>query len=148
MKLRNKKTGEIKDTKELIIPEWFKKDWKYLYEKLKWLLEDWEDLDKRYWYIDVDGEVMSKEMAWFNQQQDDIGNRFETREEAEKAVEKLKAWKRLKDICNIKLSGLNRDIKGKPISVNLIFDNGVQTTYDKTVQNIKDLTLLFGGDNE
>ena len=53
---------------------------------------------KEYWYIDINGEIMSDNV------EDDtvkvmreIGNYFETKEEAEKAVEKLKAWKRLKD---------------------------------------------------
>lgn len=104
MKLRNKKTGEIINSGDIYRIVSYDKyqdriNKEYEYNSLAELNEEWEDVgeDKRYWYIDVDGEVKSKEMAWFNQQQDDIGNRFETKEEAEKAVEKLKAWKRLKD---------------------------------------------------
>ena len=54
---------------------------------------------KEYWYIDYGGRIKAINDA--NDEEDlarkEIGNHFETEEEAEKAVEKLKAAKRLKD---------------------------------------------------
>ena len=66
--------------------------------------EEWEDYeepknDKMFW-IDYDSEVVEDTTTPFDtdiKQLKKIGNYFETKEEAEKAVEKLKAWKRLKD---------------------------------------------------
>lgn len=144
MKLRNKKTGAIYSIEDIDLGN--NKDGIWLgmtrYESLAELNEDWEDLeeDKRYWYIDADGEVMSKEMAWFTQEQDNIGNRFETKEKAEKAVEKLKAWKRLKDkgfrFVEWQKHGITEDF---------IMDGAV---YFEDVKNAdrKDLDLLFGGE--
>ena len=105
MKLRNKKTGEIIQVifemcegnvkvVNKIEPEKYGE-----YSSLEEIRKEWEDYeeDKICWYIDVDGEIKSKELGWFNQAQDNIGNRFESKEEAEETVEKLKVWKRLKD---------------------------------------------------
>lgn len=107
MKLRNKKTGEIGyfcfanwDDPVLIIMD---KNGVQLakYTSLAELNEGWEDYEdpKEYWCIDwtepgIYRTVYEDERDDFNKE---IGNYFETREEAEKAVEKLKAWKRLKD---------------------------------------------------
>lgn len=97
MKLKNKISGEIKEfalfdgnelqggvTLEILTKEW----------------EDYEE-PKEYWYIDpmVCGAYCTKikkdeDLYNFNKE---IGNYFETKEEAEKAAEKLKAWKRLRD---------------------------------------------------
>jgi hypothetical protein len=106
MKLRNKKTGEIR-------PAEAREDGIYLYDEtteqwykygLSLLAEYWEDVPeepKEYWYIDTSMMEVTyntlgaeSDVEEFNKQ---IGNYFETKEEAEKAVEKLKAWKRLKD---------------------------------------------------
>lgn len=73
--------------------------------------EEWEDAPeepKTYWFIDAYGNIVQNEitkhygdeytdMTAAYESQKQIGNHFETPEEAEKAVEKLKAWKRLKD---------------------------------------------------
>lgn len=70
-----------------------------LYYSLEELNEEWEDYEepKVIYYISWDGVVLhsSDKTGWQDTKQ--IGNYFETEEEAEKAVEKLKAWKRLKD---------------------------------------------------
>lgn len=79
------------------------------YETLAELNEEWEDyeeLTKSYWFInDLDGEPIecdlkscskSSFVRW-SERRKQIGNYFETKEEAEKAVEKLKALKRLED---------------------------------------------------
>lgn len=104
MKLRNKKTGEIgKILKQLSEDNQLEviTDTKlYVVKTIAELNEDWEDYEesKRY-FIDCDGEVY--EHARLNDFELDrvsnIGNLFETKEEAKQAVEKLKAWKRLKD---------------------------------------------------
>lgn len=108
MKLRNKKTGKIGNfcygyTNELCV-SWQKDDgfWgKQEYDSLAELNEEWEDYEgpKEYWFIDYGGRI--KAMNDANDEEDvarkEIGNYFETKEEAEKTVEKLKAWKRLKD---------------------------------------------------
>ena len=106
MKLRNKKTGEIgylheyyvlveQDESDLDPDErWF--------NSLAELNEEWEDYEepKEYWFINNYGRIEKEkglDDAWFVIKLKQIGNYFETREEAEKTVEKLKAWKRLKD---------------------------------------------------
>ena len=72
------------------------------YNSLAELNEEWEDYEepKRYWYINCFGIVIEDIEPYTKKRKEDlesIGNYFETKEEAEKAVEKLKAWKRLKD---------------------------------------------------
>lgn len=75
----------------------------FYFESLKELNELFEDYEepKKHYEILAMGAVMEREDAedeiFRNQGQREIGNYFDTREEAEKAVEKLRAWKRLKD---------------------------------------------------
>lgn len=75
----------------------------FYYDSLETLYNDWTDYEepKEYWIIDMDGEVKRYALHSFNSQivEDikSIGNYFLSREEAERAAEKLKAWKRLKD---------------------------------------------------
>ncbi len=74
----------------------------YYYNNLAELCEKWEDYEelKEYWMINSFGDVEEVSTAFSEEMRDElreIGNYFETREEAEKAVEKLKDWKRLKD---------------------------------------------------
>ena len=111
MKLRNKRTGEIGlvhcdatmfsdkigvfiDNNHIDLRNPYK-----IYTSLAELNEEWEDYEepKEYWYVYADkpqradcGDILEEEFKA-------IGNYFETKEEAEKAVEKLKVWKRLKD---------------------------------------------------
>lgn len=93
MKLRNKRTGEI----IILIDHIFDN-----YNSLAELNEAWEDYQepKEHWYIYGAEPLQVDERNWNQDFIDElkvIGNYFETEEEAEKAVEKLKAWKRLKD---------------------------------------------------
>lgn len=100
MKLRNKKTGEIVEPRKigLAIYSFTERN----YNSLAELNEEWEDYEepKEYWHIaELCGGLQRKQDTdngedRFNKQ---IGNYFESEEEAEKAVEKLKALKRLKD---------------------------------------------------
>lgn len=100
MKLRNKKTGEIFDYRPTL------QRWngpivnRCNYNSLAELNEEWEDYKepKEYWYIDWNGEVCRSDIHdKRTEQMKLIGNYFESEEEAEKAVEKLEAWRRLKD---------------------------------------------------
>lgn len=127
MLLKNKKTGEIIEVESLDvdsptegivgIPSF---DRKGSYNSLAELNAEWEDYEepKEYWYIDpmVCGVYCTKikkdeDLYDFNKQ---IGNYFLSREEAEKAVEKLKAWKRLKD-KGFRFTGLNNESIGYEI---------------------------------
>ena len=74
----------------------------------------------------------------------EIGNYFETREEAEKAVEKLKAWKRLKD-KDFQFHGYNALGVGE-ITFSVDFED--MDDEGEIGQLRHDLDLLFGGDNE
>lgn len=105
----------------------------------------WEEYKepKEFWYIEPNG-VIARIDEWDCCTENDrevmrlIGNCFETKEEAEKAVEKLKAWKRLKGtITRIDRASFD--------------DVGTATLFiryegkdHKKVQ--KDLDLLFGGE--
>lgn len=111
MKLRNKKTGEVLEMERSssVIKDKFRiydayKNKFYTYSSLAELNAEWEDDEepKGTYFINTQGDVQfwdSSSFAypddWTNEKE--IGNYFETKEEAEKAVEKLKAWKRLKD---------------------------------------------------
>lgn len=96
MLLKNKKTGEIRDIKRIAI------DGCFGIRSLAELNEEWEDYEEQkvFYYIKSNGYIVKDNDTITNDFADDlesIGNHFETREEAEQAVEKLKAWKRLKD---------------------------------------------------
>lgn len=112
MKLRNKKTGEIGEigyigssSGKLIVSPINRVACEEIasYNSLAELNEEWEDYEKpkEYWYIYDGGEVYGFSDYYVGSEIEEahreIGNLFETKEEAEKAVEKLKAWKRLKD---------------------------------------------------
>ena len=94
MKLRNKKTGEI----VILIDHIFDQ-----YNSFSEVNEEWEDYEepKEYWCIDWTGGVNHITLLdgsdTYEENKKEIGNYFKTKEEAEKAVEKLKAWKRLRD---------------------------------------------------
>lgn len=108
MKLRNKKTEEIGTPRvnyqELYVDT--ENGYTYNYKSLQKMCEEWEDVPEEpkewYWYIEDNGVIQSSchyedLHPTLDKARKEIGNYFETKEEAEKAVEKLKAWKRLKD---------------------------------------------------
>lgn len=105
MKLKNKKTGEIVD--HIWWDSELKQLWVYgkhvkFYNSLAELNEEWEDVPeepKEYWFISTTGEAhrFEGEDKTYTPSRKQLGNYFETREEAEKTVERLRAWKRLKD---------------------------------------------------
>lgn len=115
------------------------------YNSLAELNEEWEDYEelKKYCYITGEGDICRNDIKYSEwiEERKSIGNYFETEEEAEKAVEKLKAWKRLKD------KGFKVDLWN--------YDGGNYQERIRTgrilfrvkdyEENDKDLDLLFGG---
>ena len=101
MKLRNKKT--VYNTIWCIDKDVIRTcDGSIVYNSLSELTEEWEDAPeepKKYYYLDYGGRI--KAMNDANDEEDmarkAIGNYFKTKEEAEKALKKLDAWKRMKD---------------------------------------------------
>ena len=113
MKLRNKKTGETWTTavvesyacgagyRLLVKRDAYTQVGKH-YDTLAELNDEWEDYEesKEFWYISQDGVIFSDTDTITQDYADRleaIGNYFETKEEAKKALEKLKAWKTLRD---------------------------------------------------
>lgn len=143
MKIKNKKTGEIGNLiidKNLLVIR-TSTAWEH-YSSLAELNEEWEDYEepKTFFTIYYDGTISEFTFGDDEQIRDmkAIGNYFETEEEAEQAVEKLKAWKRLKD------KGFRFDC----------WDNEDRATIHdfviycriKDLDNInRDLDFLFGG---
>lgn len=101
--------------------------------------------DEAQYTISDDGDVVPYAVDYIDEGTDkgreSIGNCFETKEEAEQAVEKLKAWKRLKD----------KGFKFTAWKNGILLDETVagQVRYEFPIDNKddieKDLDLLFGG---
>lgn len=124
MKLRNKKTGEIRE-----LPDGF-----FCGDNLKKICEEWEDApEEPKGIIDI---CLNTGFSGFWRVQIDYDNK----EEAEKAVEKLKAWKRLKD------KGFR--FIGKTYETDKRFGSAFYKLDDDTYSEdiVDDLDLLFGGE--
>ena len=151
MKLRNKRTGEIghfistnwNETALIIMDNNGVQLAKY--SSFAELNKEWEDaLDeepKEYWFITWCGDVDKETYDGVDVDKDckAIGNCFESKEEAEQAVEKLKAFKRLKD-------------KGLMFKHNKVIGEygnvSYRLNYPANAIEQKDLDLLFGGEDE
>lgn len=148
MKLRNKKTGEIQewDTVGLIDHNRIS-DVSVEYNSIARLNDGWEDYEEpkeRYhWFVSGRGtiEYEKDEDDYFNRGHKSIGNYFETKEEAEKAVEKLKAWKRLKD-RGFKFVGWCDSVSDNNPDMALFKLN----EYAWETDTCDDLDILFGGE--
>lgn len=154
MRLRNKKTGEILGSFGSFIiqnPNGINCEAITKYNSLAELNAEWEDVPeepKGYWFIDC-AAPYPVDFCEFNEDTEDdkeIGNYFETKEEAKKAVEKLKAWKRLKD-KGFRFNGV------EVFSEGLLEIDGVLSTLEgidnvERLKIIDDLDLLFSGDEE
>ena len=147
MKLRNKKTGEIVEFKYLqsdhvapLVLTTYENDKPemYKYNSLAELCEEWEDYEEPkgiqcIYYVNhfdaakLDGVIVG----------------FETKEEAELAVRKLKAWKRLKD-GGITFKNWSINQTGTIDCFATWGDNIPPSRKDPTLQ--EDLDLLFGGE--
>ena len=125
----------------------------FYFESLKGLNEMFEDYEepKDFWFIDpevliacesTDPLLCDKKVAIETMKQ--IGNYFETREEAEKAVEKLKAWKRLQD-AKFEFGTIKYNLDEEPS--NTIAYDGIITIKGMAYEDfVEDLDLLFGGE--
>ena len=153
MKLKNKKTGEIGYP--------YFQNWKEItcvivdenaiqiaeYKSLAELNAEWEDYKepKEFWYLDSDGEILSDtsdDKCEFDMNCKQIGNYFDTKEKAEKAVEKLKAWKRLKDY-NV---SFNLDFVKNKIDFTYSINNSLLDVLDGEEQIFNNLKIVFGGE--
>lgn len=159
MKLRNKKTGEVFNfvikaetdpTESHFKLRTGSGGWEdgLVYGSLEELNEEWEDYEEsdlerggERWYVDSAGDIGNTVCLFSNDtiKLAEIGNSFRTKKEAEKAVEKLKAWKRLKD------KGFKFDSYHIPAG-EIYFD--MEIPKGSLDEIAKDLTLLFGGEGE
>ena len=140
MKLRNKKTGDIYELNELCLydDKGFAK--RPFLKSLSELNAEWEDYEEpeEYWYIYADKARREECGDFLEENFKAVGNYFETKEEAEKAVGKLKAYKRLKD----KGFRFERWLLGGEYGNTITFSDYIEYN-DETRA---DLNLLFGGE--
>ena len=146
MKLKNKRTGEIMEFDAILpVKDVSGDSVAHLeYNSLTEFNEEWEDVPeepKEYWYIDYDGGILCGETdeSSAGKMMINMGNHFGTLKEAEKAVEKLKAWKRLKN-KGFRFLGYYRRL-GETKSKGEI---GFETDDYEGIK--QDLDLLFGGE--
>ena len=122
----------------------------YYYNNLSELCEKWEDYDdtKDHWCITFYGKARRigsyatrEEIAECKQ----IGNYFETKEEAQEAVEKLKALKRLKD-KGFRFEPVDRyeALCGNGFNIPITATMPPEAYTDAEVS--KDLDVCFGGE--
>lgn len=101
-----------------ILTDWFEE----IKEPTRWK----PDLNQKYYLIRTSGYVYDS--IWTNDSIDDgrleIGNCFQTEEEAERAAEKLKAWKRLKD-SGLKFKDWNKSNYDKTFCINAEIEHDV-----------------------
>ena len=153
MKLRNKKTGEIwtltnrnEGTSAVL---WVSNGSQtHVIESIEELANNFEDYEEpKAYYIGRCGTIEefdpTKDVA-LTEMLKEIGNYFETKEEAEKAVEKLKAWKRLRE-KSFKFYGWNKGslLKGTPNNITFACDDTRIWAWED-IQD--DLDILFGGE--
>lgn len=101
----------------------------FYYNSIKDFTDHWEDYEEPKEYIEYIGLKME------DYDRTTVEIQYQTKEEAEKAVEKLKAWKRLKD-NGFKFEGWKRDER--------YCGDFTITATDQTSCDDKDLELLFG----
>lgn len=117
----------------------------FYFETLKEMNEMFEDAPepKMFYWIDYDGKICKAEIGTMDRAKiKQIGNYFETEEEAKKARKKIKAWKRLKG-HNLRIERGQRmfvNADNKLTSQETLF---VVDTYGEVED---DLDLLFGGE--
>lgn len=141
MKLRNKITGAIHDIDELPLG---------LYNSLAEIMDEWEDYEEPkddYYFIRDGGNIdyhWYQKLGEITERRKQIGNYFETKEEAERAVEKLKAYKRLKDLGTELLGWEIRDLPtgGNWQTINVKFNVKAKK------EPMELLDLLFGEEEE
>lgn len=165
MKLRNKRTGEIGtlivDGAYNFVTNFAVEDDERNrlgeYNSLTELNAEWCDYEepKKWFTINkFDGsiqEINDDTCAWTDEEKESIaelGFRFETKEETEKALEKLKAWKRLKDKGFRFKMWEWEFIYNDNISGELIIKAHIDDATDSDGKYTKDLDLLFSGEDD
>lgn len=157
MKLRNKKTGDIGELTYfdsrmyILIDNELRTDLNY--NSLSELNKEWEDYEepkfiRDYWFIDSCGGINKQEADILGANRREIGNYFESEEEAEKAVKKLKAWKRLKD-KGFKFIGVRGIGKVIDFDIPEPYNHVGFDEYDASKDEKEfydDLLFLFGGE--
>ena len=144
MKLRNKKTGEVRDfiiNKDKIQTSSAIDCWAY--NSLAELNEDWEDYEEPIgWCVTMYGGIsrINEDDKFLISDLKEIGNLFDDKESAYDALEKLKAWKRLK-YKGIEFYGWRKNPTG---SYDFLARWG--GIPPKMHDIINDLDLLFGGE--
>lgn len=151
MKLKNKKTGEIVEK----FPDRFvvilnSGEQIRQYGSLAELNEEWEDAPEEpkcgYIIDPMDEDGYSRDDDCFEegdrQRAKELGIWFETKEEAEKAVEKLKAWKRLKD-KGFRFQGWE-DLEAIELPIKH-YNNIVGFRLEDNHDVVVDLNTIFGG---
>ena len=149
MKLINKQTGEMatltlsSNGEELLLM----KNSKMVTRNVKLSdLEEWQDYEEEPCFISEFGKVHPiscmggdrQRIKWLKE----IGNYFETKEEAELAVEKLKAWKRLKDY-HIRF---DLDFVKNTISFTYRLDGTLHSSVNEERIIFEDMKTIFGGE--
>ena len=144
MKLRNKKTGKVIDSNDLLtdrfILDLFSRDFDYFNSIIHKIQDDWEECKepKTFYVIDLDGEILPGDFEDKTiEKSKELGNYFETKEEAERALEKLKTWKRLRD-KGFRFKDFAR-LNDCAIIIRATSDEGWSEIYD-------DLNTCFGGE--
>lgn len=146
MRLRNKKTGEIIEFDAILpVKDVAGDSVAHLeYGSLAELNEEWEDYEepkRKHWYMTSWGEVWQYgDDPLHEEWRITLGNDFETKEEAEQAVRKLKAWKRLKDFgCGFMLDD--------HCAVKFVGPDARKITSAEEQRSLSDAyKLLFGGE--
>ncbi|MEE0888162.1 MAG: hypothetical protein U0L97_03030 [Candidatus Saccharimonadaceae bacterium] len=157
MKLKNKKTGEIGELQitekhcAVAVGNGTASCGIEIYSSLAELNEEWEDVPepKEYWYISDFGyvfnhEINNKSVKSTIEEMKSIGNYFLSREEAEKAVEKLKALTKLCkkgfEFNSVEMFG------GGLIRIEASIPINEKTTLQERSNITDSLYLLFGGE--
>ena len=101
-----------------ILTDWFEK----IKEPTRWKPEK----NQKYYYAASSGRILDDVLGDYDSDQKlfNIGNCFQTEEEAERAVEKLKAWKRLKD-SGLKFKGWNKSNYDRTFCINAEVEHDV-----------------------
>lgn len=159
MEIKNKKTGEIVEFRYLqtdyvapLVLTTYENDKPkmYSYNSLAELNEEWEDAPeepKECWYINEFGTPTKADFVGretlYDKCRKNFGNYFETEEEAERAVERLRAWKRLKD-KGFEFNPVDRyeALCGNGFNIPITATMPPEAYTDAEVS--KDLDLLFG----
>ena len=118
----------------------------WYYDSLAELNEEWCDYEepKEHFVITCDGKIITtaEEFAAIDDCEE-IGNYFKTKEEAEKAVERLRAWRRLRD-KGFRFCGHDDRDRGQLGDIVIYAEMSTFEYDDDSTRD--DLDLLFGGE--